>query len=71
MRGDFGAPGNKHDLSVPPSKGGRMRQNDAQVGGAKGGRGAQASASSAVILCLLQSLVPSSTPQSPWTGSGF
>lgn len=37
MRGDFGAPGNKHDLSVPPSKGGRMRQNDAQVCGAKGG----------------------------------
>lgn len=37
MRGDFGAPGNKHDLSVPPSKGGRKRQNDAQVGGAQGG----------------------------------
>jgi hypothetical protein len=46
----LGPLGNKHALSVPPSKGGRMRQNDAQVGGAPGG---QASASSAVILCLL------------------
>lgn len=35
MRGHFGALGNKHGLGVPPSKGGRMRQNDSQVCGAQ------------------------------------